>query len=120
MTDSTLTLRLATRADEREIRRLAALDTSPIPAEPALVATENGALIAAISLADGTEVANPFVPSQAALDLLRLRAAHIRDERLPSRRRLRRWLGSVSPSAHGRASLAGSPPGAGGRLLDLA
>lgn len=93
MTDSTVTIRMATVADEREIRRLAALDTSPAPVAPALIASEDGALVAALSLADGGAVANPFVPSRDALDLLRLRAAHIRRERLPSRRRL-----SVSPS----------------------
>jgi hypothetical protein len=119
MTSSTVTLRLASADDEREIRRLAALDTSPTPAAPALLATENGTLVAALSLVDGVAVANPFVPSQGALDLLRIRAAHIRRERLPSRRRLRRWLGAVRSSSNARASLAGSPPGAGGRLLDL-
>lgn len=119
MTDSTLILRLATDTDDREIRRIAALDSSPTPAAPALVATEDGSVVAAISLADGAEIANPFVPSKGALDLLRMRAAHIHRERLPSRRRFARWLGAVRTTSHGRASLAGSPPGAGGRLLDL-
>lgn len=120
MTDSTMTLRLATTADEGEIRRIAALDTSPAPASPALLATENGRLVAAISLCDGIAVADPFVPSKAALDLLRVRAAHLRPGRLESTglwRRVTSFAGRRR--ARPRAALAGSPPGAGGRLLDL-
>lgn len=119
MTESTLTLRLASSNDDRELRRLAALDTAPVPAAPSLLAKENGRLIAAVSLVDGSEISDPFVSSGGALEVLRMRAVHIRGERLPSRRRLRRWLQAVGRNGHRPGSLAGSPPGAGGRLLDL-
>lgn len=109
MTDSTLTLKLATTADEGDLRRLAALDTSPAPATPALVASENGKSIAALSLVDGTEVADPFAASHAALEILRVRAAQIRGEQLPSARRLRRLLGVMQPPPSPLSSFRAAP-----------
>ncbi|MBV9464847.1 MAG: hypothetical protein JO169_01910, partial [Solirubrobacterales bacterium] len=46
-----------------------------MPAQPALVAEIDGELCAALSLADGRVVADPFRPSGALLELLRMRAA---------------------------------------------
>lgn len=86
MTDSSLTIRLATDLDVRGLRRLAALDTAPFPAEPVLLATECGRLVAALSLADGRAVADPFVPSAGTVEVLRARAAQIRaNQRVPAR-----------------------------------
>jgi hypothetical protein len=44
------------------------------PAGPALVAEENGAIVAALCLSTGRAVADPFVPSLHLVDLLRRRA----------------------------------------------
>ena len=119
MTESEMTLRLATAADERELRRLASLDTAPVPPQPALVASQDGALVAAISLRDLSEVADPFRHSTTARELLRLRAAHLvaASAAKPRLRRLGSLLGRLG--SRSCASLAGSPPAAGGRLLDL-
>jgi hypothetical protein len=78
----TLTIRRATSADAAALERLARLDSRRPTAAPHLVADAGGRLVAAVSLADGTAVADPFVPSAPAVDLLRERARQLaRDER---------------------------------------
>jgi hypothetical protein len=79
---SPLTIRRATAADEAALERLARLDSRrPTPA-PHLVADTDGRLVAAVSLADGSAIADPFEPSGPAVDLLRERVRHLsRDER---------------------------------------
>jgi hypothetical protein len=67
-------LRTARPADEAELVRLAALEGGRPPAGPALVAEENGAIVAALCLSTGRAVADPFVPSLHLVDLLRRRA----------------------------------------------
>src|SRR5688500_515344 len=81
-----------------ELSRIATLDSArPIDA-PALVAYENGEAIAALSLADGRAVANPFRRTAAALIVLRMRArAYGIVERTPSLRE--RILAAVRPVA---------------------
>src|SRR5947209_5410890 len=78
---STLTIRRATAADEPALERLARLDSRrPTPA-PHLVADADGRLVAAVSLRDGSAVADPFVASGPAVELLHERARHLaRDE----------------------------------------
>ena len=95
MTSSTdtLTIRRATAADEPALERLARLDSRrPTPA-PHLVADASGRLVAAVSLGDGSAIADPFVASGPAVDLLRERARHLaRDEqrgRVPAMAMLR-------------------------------
>jgi hypothetical protein len=89
MTSSTapIAIRRATDDDARALRRLAALDSRRLPAGPHLVALADGDPVAAISLADGQWVANPFVISEPVVDLLRERAGHLgdRDRELPRR-----------------------------------
>jgi hypothetical protein len=68
-------LRAARPADDAELVRLAALDGARPLAGPALVAEENGAIVAALSLSTGRAVADPFVPSLHLVDLLRRHAA---------------------------------------------
>ena len=77
-----ITIRLATEADREALRHLAVLDTRRPLAGSILVAEENGAVTAALSLAldERRAVANPFEPSGAALDLLRARARALRAE----------------------------------------
>ena len=70
-------VRNATAADERRIRVLARLDDRRYPAGPHLVAELSGEIVAALSLASGSVVADPFRRTREASDLLRLRAAQI-------------------------------------------
>lgn len=80
------------RADEAEaIRRLAELDDAPELAGEILVATINADLVAALSLADGRVVADPFVNTSGAVELLRVSA------RALTGRRRRRWRSVLRP-----------------------
>jgi hypothetical protein len=77
-----LTIRRATSGDGAALERLARLDSRRPTAAPHLVADADGRLVAALSLADGSAVADPFVRSAPAVDLLRERARQLaRDER---------------------------------------
>jgi hypothetical protein len=68
-------LRTARADDHADLIRLAALDGARPLAGPALVAEENGALVAALCLSTGRAVADPFVPSLHLVQLLRRHAA---------------------------------------------
>jgi hypothetical protein len=69
-----ITVRPAHADDATHLVRLAALDSAPLPAAPMLVAEVEGELRAALSLSDGRAIADPFRPSLALVDLLRLHA----------------------------------------------
>jgi hypothetical protein len=92
--------------DLAEVERLAQLD-SRRPPEGALLGVEiEGRLVAAISLATGESLADPFSRSGELRALLELRAAQLR------RRENRRGRMRHLPRPKARAALAGSPPGA--------
>jgi hypothetical protein len=82
-----VTIRLSAPQDEHRLAKLAQLDSSRPPAQPVLLAEVDGQLAGAISLSDGTVVANPFRPTADVVDLLRVRAAQV---------------GSISPIARSR------------------
>jgi hypothetical protein len=89
-------LRTARADDDADLIRLAALDSARPLTGPALVAEENGAIVAALCLSTGRAVADPFVPSLQLVELLRRHAAlrHAplaapRGRRLPPRLALR-------------------------------
>jgi hypothetical protein len=89
MTSSTpLTIRLARDNDRASLTTLAQLDSGREPADPVLVAEADGGLVAALSLLDGTAVADPFRPTADIVDLLRVRAAATATE-APAGRSLR-------------------------------
>lgn len=69
-----ITLRSERADDAAAIARLAALDSAPVPRGPLLVAVVAGAPRAALSLADGATVADPFMPTADLVALLRVRA----------------------------------------------
>lgn len=92
---NTLTIRYATAADADSLDRLAQLDSSTVPASPALVAEADGRLIAAISARDGRAVADPFTHSSDAVTLLRRRAGQLR-----ATPRQRRRLATLRLAAH--------------------
>jgi hypothetical protein len=87
---SPITIRRATDDDARALDRLARLDSQRLPAGPHLIATVDDVPVAAISLASGRTVANPFAVTDHVVSLLGERAAHLTGERpqaLPARHR---------------------------------
>jgi hypothetical protein len=69
-----LTLRLATSADQPALERLAELDDATRPAEPVLLGEIRRRPVAALSLADGRVIADPFTSTYELVELMRLRA----------------------------------------------
>ena len=96
-----LTLRLATSADRAALARLADLEQTTRPAEPVLVGELMQRPVAALSLRDGSVIADPFTPTAELIELMRLRARQ-------------RPSASVSASPE-RATARGLPPRAAGR-----
>jgi hypothetical protein len=72
-----VTIRHAFPDDALPLLRLAALDSSQPPSQPALVAEVDGELRAALSLRDGGVISDPFHRTQALVDLLHARAAQL-------------------------------------------
>jgi hypothetical protein len=86
-----ITVRPAYADDSVALERLAALDSADVaPRAPVLLAEVDGELRVALSLDDGTVIADPFHPSLALIALLRTHAAatKTRRGRHLSRRRL--------------------------------
>jgi hypothetical protein len=108
-----IAVRILGEADRPALARLAGRDSAEVPTGEVLGAQVGSTLVAALSLTSGAAIADPFRPSGSALELLRLRARQIGAPRRGLRRLRRR---SRERSC---ASLAGSPPGAGGKLLQL-
>ena len=76
----TIVIRLATLSDHRTLSNLAALDSRPPLAGPAMLAEVDGVVRAALDLSDGSVAADPFVSSAELVDLLRLRARRLDGE----------------------------------------
>jgi hypothetical protein len=91
--------------DQASLSRLAALDSHAPLDGPVLGAEVEGELRAAISVATGEQVADPFVRTSELSALLRLRADQLRAQRRGARRPRRRALRRARPA------LGGSPPG---------
>jgi hypothetical protein len=87
----TLTIRIAVPADAEALRRLAQLDSAPVPA-PALmlIAEVAGELRAAVPLYEGRPIADPFRPTAGLVALLTERKRQIAAPRRGAARRLRR------------------------------
>ena len=105
-----IAIRRLDQGDAEALRRLAALDSAAEPVGEWLGVEVEGRLLAAASLDGHGTVADPFSRTGELRALLDLRMTQLKG-RGSSRRARRR----------GRrpATLAGSPPGAGGRLLTL-
>ena len=67
-------IRLAGEDDRATLQRLADLDAARPLAEPALIGEIGGRPAAAVSLADGGAVADPFQPTSTCMPIMRLRA----------------------------------------------
>jgi hypothetical protein len=72
--DPTIALRLAHADEQGEISRLAGLHEAPAPSGEVLLGLVDGTPVAALSLTDGSVVADPFARSGEVVELLRLRA----------------------------------------------
>jgi hypothetical protein len=77
----TIALRLAVCDENDAVRRLAELDEAPHLHGEVLLALIDGEAVAALALSDGRIVADPFVRTNEAVALLRLRARHLRGGR---------------------------------------
>lgn len=79
-TNTDLTIRVVYAQDAQglaEAKRLAALDSAPVPAPPYVMAALDGRAVAARSLADGAVVADPFARTTEVVSMLELRAAQL-------------------------------------------
>ena len=72
---ASITIRPGYADDERALRLLAALDSAELPAPPVLLAEVDGQLRAALSLGDGSVIADPFFPTVHLVELLHTHAA---------------------------------------------
>lgn len=79
-----LTIRSATQADAAAVRRVAALDERPVPPGELVLAEVAGEVVAALPLAGGAPVADPFRPTADLLPLLELRARQLRATGAPA------------------------------------
>lgn len=70
-------IRAARGSDGPALRRLAALDSSVVPAGALLVAEADGELVAARAITSGAVIADPFRPSADVVALLALRSAAV-------------------------------------------
>src|SRR3954451_16719660 len=90
--EPTMIIRRAAPADDTALRRLAVLDSQPRPRGDMLVAEVDGQIHAAVSLADGRAVADPFRPTAAYVELLQVRAAQLAEQAASRPQRKRRAL----------------------------
>lgn len=81
-----ITIRRAYADDDTALLRLAALDSSEVPSAPVLLAEVDGELRAAMSLADGSAIGDPFFPTLGLIELLQTHAATTAPQRAPRRR----------------------------------
>jgi hypothetical protein len=74
-----ITIRYSTESDCDRILELAELDGHRAPAGKVLLAEVDGRLWAAVGVADGAALADPFLPTGEVVELLRLRAEQERE-----------------------------------------
>ena len=78
MSAGTVIIRVALGSDGAAIRRLAELDSAPVPAGDLLVAESDGALVAAHAPGSGATIADPFRHTAQVVELLHLRGSMMR------------------------------------------
>jgi hypothetical protein len=72
-------LRLCRVADDPQLERLAALAERPLPHGRLVIAATRGQIVAALPLAGGPGLRDPFARTAHLMPLLELRAAQLRD-----------------------------------------
>lgn len=88
--DRPITLRFGFPDDADPLAQLAQLDSAEALEAPILLAEVSGELCAALSLADGRVVSDPFRPTAGVIKLLREREHQLTGRRI-RRGRLRAW-----------------------------
>jgi len=92
-------LRLCKAADDEQLAELALLSERPLPAGRLIVASVRGRIVAALPLAGGEALRDPFVRTAQLLPLLELRAAQLRQPK-PRRRLIPRYVSLIRGSTH--------------------
>ena len=82
---ATIVIRPAYADDRSSLIRLAAVDSATVPSEPLLLAEVDEQLRAALSVSDGSVIADPFFPTRDLIELLRTHAVAV-DPRRRTRR----------------------------------
>ena len=76
--EAAVLIRAASPADARALDRLAVLDDRTLPPGERLVGEVDGRVVAAVDVASGAAIADPFVPTDSLVELLGVRAAQVR------------------------------------------
>jgi hypothetical protein len=76
----TVVIRAARGSDGPALRRLAELDSRPVPAGEVLIAETGDEVVAALSVETGARVADPFRRTADVVDLLAYRARRLKGE----------------------------------------
>ena len=106
LTSEALVIRLSTVADEPLLKSLAQLDSADLPDAPLLVAELGAQPVAALAMANGEAIADPFLPTADVVALLRLRARQLKSRASRGSHGLTRWaLASREPISHPRDRL---------------
>ncbi len=88
-----IAIRRARDTDMPVLNDLAAVDSAAELDGPVLVAVVEGRIWAALAIDGDRVIADPFLPTAPAVELLRLRVAQLREsERRPQRTVLPRWI----------------------------
>jgi hypothetical protein len=103
-----VTFRLGTPVDQPAIEELAALDSSVVPRAPLMLAEVAGELRAAVSLEDGTVIADPFHPTAPLVRLLLTWTEHLDGQPPNGLRRVRQAL-RPDPRGHSRSGFLVQP-----------
>jgi hypothetical protein len=96
---SDVELRLCRIADDPQLEQLAALEGRPVPFGRLVVAVIRGRIVAALPLAGGSALRDPFARTEHVMPLLELRAAQLRDPE-PRRRFIPRYISLMRGSIH--------------------
>ncbi len=96
---SGIELRLCRVADDPQLEALAELAECPLPFGRFVVASVDGRIVAALPLAGGRALRDPFVRTAHLMPLLELRAAQLREPE-PRRRLLPRYVSLMRGSTH--------------------
>lgn len=90
-------LRLCRVNDDPELERLGELEGRPVPAGRLVIALVHDRIVAALPLAGGSALADPFTRTAHIIPLLELRAAQLREPE-PRRRLLPRYVSLIRGS----------------------
>ena len=107
---NTFTMREARPDDHDRLERLADVDSGRVPSGRVLLGELDGELVAAVPIAGGPAIADPFQRTSAFVSLLGLRAAQLRglEERRESRP-VAATAARVCRPTRSRAPLSGTP-----------